>query len=57
VMPYAKRLLGTPTLMVVAEGDDHTHWDLAGKVFDAVPGQRKRLHVVPKSGLPQFVGI
>lgn len=49
VMPYAKRLLGVPTLMVVAEGDDHTHWDLAGKVFDAIPGQRKRLHVVPKS--------
>jgi pimeloyl-ACP methyl ester carboxylesterase len=49
VMPYAERLLATPTMMVVAEGDDHTHWDLAAKVFDAIPGQRKRLHIVPKS--------
>jgi fermentation-respiration switch protein FrsA (DUF1100 family) len=49
VMPYVERLLATPTLMVVAEGDDHTHWDLAAKAFDAIPGQRKRLHIVPKS--------
>ena len=49
VMPYTERLLGTPTLMVVAEGDDHTHWDLAAKAFDSIPGQRKRLHVVPRS--------
>ena len=40
----------TPTLMVVAEGDDHTHWDLAAEAFDAIPGERKRLHVVPRSG-------
>lgn len=49
VMPYVERLLATPTLMVVAEGDDHTHWDLAAKAFDAIPGERKRLHVVPRS--------
>jgi uncharacterized protein len=49
VMPYAERLLATPTLMVVADGDDHTHWDLAAKAFDAIPGQRKRLDIVPKS--------
>lgn len=49
VMAYAQRLLATPTLMVVAEGDDHTHWDLAARAFDAIPGQRKRLHVVPEA--------
>jgi uncharacterized protein len=49
VMPYVERLLPTPTLMVVAEGDDHTHWDLAAKAFDAIPGARKRMHIVPKS--------
>jgi dipeptidyl aminopeptidase/acylaminoacyl peptidase len=49
VMPYAERLLVTPVLMVVAEGDDHTHWDLAVKAFDAIPGVRKRLHIVPRS--------
>jgi pimeloyl-ACP methyl ester carboxylesterase len=49
VMPYMERLLATPTLMVVAEGDDHTHWDLAAKAFEAIPGERKRMHVVPRS--------
>jgi fermentation-respiration switch protein FrsA (DUF1100 family) len=50
VMPYARRLAGTPTMLAVAEGDDHTHWDLAANVFDAIPGERKRWHVVPRSG-------
>lgn len=50
VMPYAERLAGTPTMLIVAESDDHTHWDLAAKAFDAIPGQRKRWHVVPRSG-------
>ena len=50
VMPYARRLVGTPTMLAVAEGDDHTHWDLAADVFDAIPGERKRWHVVPRSG-------
>jgi uncharacterized protein len=50
VMPYVERLAGTPAMLVVAEGDDHTHWDLAAKAFDAIPGQRKRWHVVPRSG-------
>jgi fermentation-respiration switch protein FrsA (DUF1100 family) len=49
VAPYMERLLATPTLMVVAEGDDHTHWDLAANAYDAIPGERKRIHVVPKS--------
>jgi alpha-beta hydrolase superfamily lysophospholipase len=49
VMPYMERLVATPTLMVVAEGDDHTHWDLAAKAYDAIPGERKRMHVVSKS--------
>jgi len=50
VMPFAERLHTTPTLLVVAEGDDHTHWDLAARAFDAIPGERKRMHVVPRSG-------
>jgi hypothetical protein len=35
--------------MCVAEGDDHTHWDLAAEAFAAVPGSRKKFHVVPRS--------
>jgi alpha-beta hydrolase superfamily lysophospholipase len=50
VMPYVQRLVATPTLVVVAEGDDHTHWDLAATAYAAIPGDRKRWHVVPKSG-------
>jgi uncharacterized protein len=50
VMPFVGRLLDTPALMVIAEGDDHTHWDLAVRAYEAIPGDRKRLHVVPKSG-------
>lgn len=49
VWPFLNRLVGTPTLMIVAEGDDHTHWDLAADAFSAIPGDRKRLHVVPRS--------
>ena len=47
--PFLGRLLSTPTLMCLAEGDDHTHWDLAAEAFNAIPGDRKKLHIVPRS--------
>jgi len=50
VFPHVERLLSTPTLLVVAEGDDHTHWDLAAKAFDAIPAERKKFEIVPRSG-------
>jgi dienelactone hydrolase len=50
VRPFLTRLIATPTLMCLAEGDDHTHWDLAGQAFDAIPGTRKQLHIVPSAG-------
>jgi hypothetical protein len=49
VRPFLSRLVATPTLMCVAEGDDHTHWDLAAEAFESIPGTRKRFHVVPRS--------
>ena len=49
VRPFLSRLVATPALICVAEGDDHTHWDLAAEAFNAIPGQRKKLHVVPRS--------
>jgi len=49
VRPFLTRLVSTPTLMVVAEGDDHTHWDLAAEAFERIPGERKRFHVVARS--------
>jgi hypothetical protein len=49
VFPFVKRLLATPTLIVVAEGDDHTHWDLIAAAYEAIPGPRKRFEIVPRS--------
>ena len=49
VWPFVDRLVATPTLMVVAEGDDHTHWDLAAQAYAAIPGDRKRFVVIPRS--------
>lgn len=49
VRPFLGRLVSTPTLMCVAEGDDHTHWDLAAEAYEAIPGPRKRFHMVPRA--------
>ena len=49
VRPFLSRLVATPTIICVAEGDDHTHWDLAADAYNAIPGERKRFHVVPRS--------
>jgi predicted acyl esterase len=49
VFPFLPRLLTTPTLLVVAEGDDHTHWELQAAAYEAIPGSRKCLEVVPRS--------
>jgi alpha-beta hydrolase superfamily lysophospholipase len=49
VRPFLSRLVATPTLMCLAEGDDHTHWDLAAEAFNAIPGERKKLHVLLRS--------
>jgi uncharacterized protein len=47
VGPFVKRIYNTPTLMIVAEGDDLTLWDLEIGAFNAIPSVRKRLHVIP----------
>lgn len=46
VFPHLRRLLGKPSMLVVAEGDDHTHWDLALDAYDQIPGDAKKLVVV-----------
>lgn len=48
VAPYAKRLYDTPTLMIVAEGDEITLWDLEIGVYNSIPSGRKKLAVLPK---------
>lgn len=46
VSPYLTRLLNKPVLLVVAEGDDHTHWDLAFGAYEQIPGDAKELMVI-----------
>jgi len=47
IVPFARRVYDTPTLMIVAEGDDLTLWDLEIGAFNALPTTKKRLHVLP----------
>jgi len=46
VFPYVERLLNTPTLMIVAEGDDITLWEEEIDAFNRIPSAKKRLFVV-----------
>jgi fermentation-respiration switch protein FrsA (DUF1100 family) len=46
VFPYVERLLNTPTLMIVAEGDDITLWEREVEAFNHIPTRNKRLFVV-----------
>ena len=46
VAPFVKRLYDMPTLMIVAEGDDLTLWDLEIGAYNAIPSAQKRLVVL-----------
>ena len=47
VMPFVRRIYDTPTLMVVAKGDDLTLWDLEIEAFNALPTADRKLTVLP----------
>jgi fermentation-respiration switch protein FrsA (DUF1100 family) len=47
VFPYISRLVETPVLMVVAEGDDVTWVDLETRAFNQIPTARKKLLTLP----------
>ena len=47
VAPFVRRLYDTPVLMIVAEGDDLTLWDLEIAAYNAIPSARKHLEVLP----------
>jgi fermentation-respiration switch protein FrsA (DUF1100 family) len=47
VTPYAKRLVNKPVMMIVAQDDDITLWDLETAVFDSLPTADKKLVVMP----------
>jgi len=47
IIPFARRVYDTPTLMIVAEGDDLTLWDLEIGAYNELPTAKKRMHVLP----------
>ena len=49
VDPFLPRMLNTPTLVVVAERDDLTLWDLEIDAYNPIPTAKKRLVVVGDS--------
>jgi len=46
VFPYVEALLNTPTLMIVAQGDDITLWEKEIEAYNKIPTAKKRLFVV-----------
>jgi fermentation-respiration switch protein FrsA (DUF1100 family) len=44
---FVDRIYDTPSLMIVAEGDDLTLWDLEIESFNAIPTHKKELVVLP----------
>lgn len=49
VEPYLPRILNIPTLVVVAERDDLTLWDLEIEAYNKLPSAKKKLVVVGDS--------
>lgn len=49
VRPFLPRILDTPTLMIVAEGDDLTMWEQEVPAFNLIATTRKKLFVQRKS--------
>jgi len=47
IIPFARRVYDTPTLMIVAEGDDLTLWDLEIGAYNSLPTSKKRMQVLP----------
>jgi uncharacterized protein len=47
VFPFLRRLVDTPTMMIVANSDDITMWDLETEAFNQIPTPKKKLNVLP----------
>jgi dienelactone hydrolase len=50
VDPFVERILDVPTLMLVADGDDLTLWDLEISAYNRIPTSKKKLVVLPDTG-------
>lgn len=47
VTPFVTRIYDVPALMIVAEGDDITLWDLEIETYNRIPTRKKQLVVLP----------
>lgn len=47
VFSFSERIYNTPVMMVVAEGDEITLWDLEIEAFNSIPSPQKELVVIP----------
>lgn len=47
IIPFTRRVYDTPSLMIVAQGDDLTLWDLEIGAYNALPVADKELVVLP----------
>lgn len=47
VFPFTKRIVDTPTMVIVAQNDNITSWDLEIEAFNTIPTQKKELVVLP----------
>jgi pimeloyl-ACP methyl ester carboxylesterase len=47
VFPYLGRILNTPVLVLVAEGDNLTLWDLEIAAYNSIPSPAKELVIMP----------
>jgi fermentation-respiration switch protein FrsA (DUF1100 family) len=54
VYPYIKRLVETPTLMMVTERDDYTYIDLQTQAFNDIPTVKKKLVNLPGTSRIEF---
>lgn len=47
VFPFTRRIINTPTMVIVAEGDNITSWDLEIAAYNSIPTHLKELVVLP----------
>lgn len=47
VAPFVSRVISTSVLMIVAEGDNITAWDLEVDAFNNIPSSAKRVEILP----------
>ncbi|MGF3021875.1 alpha/beta hydrolase [Methylobacterium aquaticum] len=48
VAPFAQRIYDKPIMLVIAEGDEITLWDLEIATYNSIPSARKEIAVIPR---------